>query len=447
MNVRKSAAAPFQAAGRGLKALTSIRFPGGSFRLFPLLTRTRFDYEREVDPMQNSAVAACLNWIMRTFPEAPITLFQEGDDGEREMVVGHPLTMLLMNPNPHHSWATLIMATLVDWLTGGNAYWLKVRSAAGRVVELWWVPVFTMKPKWPTGGDTFISHYEYRPGGGAPVRIEVEDVVHLQWGIDPNNVRLGWSPIKSVLREIFTDDEAANFTASLLRNMGVPGAIISPAEKEVTIDPDEGELVKEQWRQSFGGDRRGDVMVASAKTEVKVLSWSPQQMDLGKLRQIPEERVTAVLGIPAAVVGLGTGLEQTKVGATMRELREQAYESGIIPLQRLLALIITRQLLVDFDDTGRFEVGFDLRNVRVLQEDENALHARLREDLIKGGITRAEFRKATGHEADANDDVWLLPLSTIEVSRSTGELVRPEEGDSMTQPLEAASGAGNGTSS
>ena len=449
MNVRKFATAPLGVAS---KALNAMRHPGGVFRIFDFLPRTRFDYDREVDAMLNSAVAACINWIVRTFPEAPVAMVGMDDDGEQEFIFQHPMLELLRSPNPFHSEAMLWMATLVDWLTTGNAYWIKIRSGAGRVVELWWVPEGLMTPKWPRDGSAFLTHYEYRPGGGAPVRLEPEDVIHFAWGMDPKNPRKGWNPLRSVLREIFTDDEAANFTATLLRNLGVPGAIISPKDKDVVLDKEDRTLVKENFRQAFGGDRRGDVMVASAMTDVKIMSWSPQQMDLAKIRQIPEERVTAVLGIPAAVVGLGTGLEQTKVGATMKELREQAYESGIIPLQRLIATQLQRQLLPDFDDRSTLTVGFDLRNVRVLQEDENDRHKRLREDMLAGGIMRSEFRKATGHVAEDVDEVFLIPINVIATSRDNTIAVPEERGlddapgsSSIQSEEELAGVTGNGT--
>ncbi len=120
-------------------------------------------------------------------------------------------------------------------------------------------------------------------------------------------------------------------------------------------------------------------------------------MNTRGLRQIPEERVTAVLGLPAAVVGLGTGLEQTKVGATMRELRELAYENNIGPTQRLFAEEITTQLLPDFvSNVQRWQFGVDLTDVRVLQDDENERAERWVK-LVQGGIaTRAEGREAEG---------------------------------------------------
>ncbi len=47
-----------------------------------------------------------------------------------------------------------------------------------------------MEPKAPVDGGTFISHYEYRPGGGIePMILDPEDVVHFRNGINPYNMR------------------------------------------------------------------------------------------------------------------------------------------------------------------------------------------------------------------------------------------------------------------
>ena len=149
-------------------------------------------------------------------------------------------------------------------------------------------------------------------------------------------------------------------------------------------------------------------------------------MNTRGLRQIPEERVTAVLGLPAAVVGLGTGLEQTKVGATMRELRELAYENNIVPTQRLFEEEITTQLLPDFvSNVQRWQFGFDLTDVRVLQDDENERAERWVK-LVQGGIaTRAEGREAEGLPVGDTDRVFLQPISVVEVP--VGQAVTPSE--------------------
>jgi hypothetical protein len=62
-------------------------------------------------------------------------------------------------------------------------------------------------------------------------------------------------------------------------------------------------------------------------------------------------------------------------------MREQAYESCLIPMQRLIVAELQMQLVPDFGDPARLRVQFDLSQVRVLQDDQNALHERASDDL------------------------------------------------------------------
>src|SRR5690606_31997656 len=96
----------------------------------------------------------------------------------------------------------------------GNAYWVKVKNEAGGVLELWYVPHWLIEPKATrdSTGQTFITHYEYRVDGQV-LAVERDEIVHFRYGLDPHNPRKGMSPLASVLREVFTDDEAANFSA------------------------------------------------------------------------------------------------------------------------------------------------------------------------------------------------------------------------------------------
>jgi HK97 family phage portal protein len=396
---------------RAFKAASMV-FASSTRRWYSMFVgRTRYDYAREVgDGSRNSIVMGCVLWICRTFPEAPVRVCAVNADGEDTPLDNHPLKLLLDTPNPYYPGELLWSATLADRTITGNAYWLKVRSALGRVVELWWIPSTMMEPKWPEDGSQFISYYEYKPGTD-PIRVETRDVVHFRYQtFDPHNIRKGLSPIQSVVREIFTDDEAANYTASMLRNVGVPPVVIAPG---ADASPSEEELqqTKQRYQEVTTGDARGQALVMSGPTTVTTLGFNPLQMDVRNLRMVPEERISALLGIPAAVVGLGTGLDNTKVGATMSEMREQAYESNIIPTQRLMAAELRTQLLREFGDIRKLKLDFDLGKVRVLQADENDLHDRARKDLLAGGIVLNEFRQMIGLDplAGAEGDAFYVP--------------------------------------
>jgi HK97 family phage portal protein len=356
-------------------------------------------------PDGNSIVMACVQWVGKTFPEAPLRVWERTSEGE-EVIPGHDLEYLLENPNPYYAGPLLWMATVADYFLTGNAYWLKVRDRGGGLAELWWIPSGHIEPRWE--GNDYISYYEQQLDDEQRI-IPQQDIVHMRYGLDPENPRKGKSPLATVISEVLTDDEATLFTMTILRNLGVPGVVISPND-EIYATDEELDAIKERFQDKFLGSGRGEPLVLSRKTQVQVLSFSPQQMALRELRKIPEERVTAVLGLPAIVAGLGAGLDRSTF-ANFKEAREAAYESLIIPMQRMIAADAQTQLLHEFEpDTRRFRCGFDISNVRVLQEDQNALATRL-VALVNGGVmTPAEARTKIGLKVDSNDKVaeWRL---------------------------------------
>jgi len=391
---------------RALKALSQIVFPQTTW-WGTYLPRSSFDYQREVgDGLSSSVVAATVGWIARRFVEAPMVVIKD-EETEHE----HALLDLLRRPNPYYSGRAMMMAVAGSYSTDGNGYLVKVRNGQAKPTQLWYIPHWLIEPHWPVDGSVFIDHYSYKPLG-TQIKLDPEDVIHFRNGLDPRNTRKGLAPLKSLYREIFTDDEAANFSASLLRNFGVPGLVISPGDDAQATEGDK-DAVKQFFRERFGRDNRGEPLVMSSKTEIKQLSFSPEALDLGRLREIPEERVTAVLGVPAAVVGFGTGLQQTKVGATMAELREAAYEDCIIPMQNTIAEELDVQLMPEFETDRKVHVGFDLSDVRVLQEDENK-HAERVRTLVAGGIlTIGEGRRELGYEVKPEHEVYQMSIATM----------------------------------
>jgi len=400
------------------KAVSQMIFPseGGSSLL--TLPRTGYDYSSQVEGYQSAIIMSCVNWIQRTFPEAPLYLRKRNADGSFDDIYEHPMLELLDTPNPYYDGLLLQAATIADYTIDGNAYWQKIRSAAGRVVQLWWIPSPLIKPKWGWNNEEYISYYEYQPGGILE-KVPPEDIVHFRYGLDPENIRKGLSPLKSLVREMFTDDEAANMTASLLKNLGVPGVVISPKEGGAGMGGEQGKDIKEWFKDSFTGDKRGEPLVMSGATNVEQFGFSPKDMDLKDLRRLPEERISGVLGVPAIVAGLGAGLARSTF-ANFAEAREMAYESNIIPSQRVFGSVQKRQLLSEFeDDISPWQVAYDLSEVRVLQEDENKKAERVGKMVLGGYVTVANAQRETGMPVDESQKLYLRPLTLVEVPASS----------------------------
>lgn len=406
---------------RSIAKRFTMRFSSPPAALF-YLPRGKFDYAKEVgDGTNSSTVMAPLMWIARVFPEAPPALWSLDADGTEKQIRDHRMLRLLRQPNEYYSQAELWVATLIDYYADGNGYWIKGRDRGGRAVQLWWAPHWTMRPKGTA--EEFITHYEYRPGVET-FEISPDDVVHFRYGLDPDDPRRGRSPLNSVLREVFTDDEAASFTASLLRNMGVPGLLVSPDGSAGEISEDEAKEVKAFVKTAFSGERRGEPLVIGAPTKIQQFGFSPEQLLLKELRRIPEERVSAVVGVPAVVAGLGAGLDRSTF-TNFAEAREAGYEESIIPAQRVFGEQMWSQLLPDFepDENTRWmmRVGFDLAHVRVLQPDLDKLATRLNIGVSNGTVRRSEYRRTFGLPVGDGDEVYLVPMNVAEVPADGSE--------------------------
>jgi HK97 family phage portal protein len=415
--------APFAAVGATLRMTSSMLFARGrGWALW--IRRTVIDYQAEVgDPLSNSIVGAVVGWIARNFPEAPVRIIREDDPDATPIVRAKTgpgaMLRLLEKPNAYYSGVLQWIATIVDFVVDGNAYWVKIRNDSKRVVELWWIPARLLEPRWDENDPSdYVSWYAYAVDGKT-YRIEARDVVHFRNGLDPTNPRKGRSPMASLFREIFTDEEAAAFTASLLRNLGVPGVVISPANTTGGKAMEtKAETVKQKFMDRFSGDSRGEPLVLSAPTDVKVLSWNPQQMDLKALRRIPEERVSAVTGVPAGVAGLGAGLDRNTF-TNYAEANVAAYTQGVIPLHRLIAAELEIQLLPEFvsDAIELYDVIFDASSTAAMRGVLVEIWKLASQDAKSGLMTRADYKRLTGRKvaADGSDNVFILPNNYVVV--------------------------------
>lgn len=399
---------------------------------------TSVNYSAKVgDGLKSSVLVSLLSWLMRTFPEAPAVV--ERRMQERWSVDwNHDLAAKIRQPNPYYSGRVLWMATVLEFAFG-NAYWRIIRDNGGSVAELWWIPSALIQPvwndrQWP---NTWIHHYEYKAGGRTET-ISPNDVVHFRFGMDPNNPRMGFTPLAAMMREIYIDDQASNFTASVLRNLGIIGLVFSPKTGSPSIPPGKLQEFKDYAKEKFTGDNRGNAAVFSNPTDVQVLQYNLQGFDMGPIRDIAEERLSAALGIPAAVVGFGTGLQQTKVGATMRELIGQAWNGCIMPMQAILAEELDRSLLPEFQaNTDLFRVQFDTSDVRALREDEQQKADRLGKLAAGGIISVKEARQGLGFDVRPEHDVYYRPNDVTPVQKPNEKpeppAPKPQEPDNGQQ--------------
>lgn len=387
--------------------------------VYPFNTDTGFfSGADEMSPEGNSAALACLNVLGTAFSEPPLEVYLKTQEG-KELILEHPASKLYANPSPYLSSSLLSQYITSAVSVSGDAFILKLRSDGGDVLQLY--PLVPEMVEVKGNKEELITHYIYKQKGQY-LHIDREDMIHLRERIDPRDHRRGLSPLRAVMVEILGDAAASQMAAALVKNTGVPSVVISP-KNELSMTGEEAESIADTFGRRFGGENRGRPLVISGgEVDIKTLSFSPKDLEIGQLRNVNEERISAVLGVPAILAGLGAGLESATY-SNVRELREFFTEQKLIPMWRSIANDFTNQLLSDFETNENYSMDFDLSDVRALSQDEDAAMQRVVQGFNAGFLTVNEARQATQFAPMESGDSFIRQMGQVEVPAEGEEIV------------------------
>jgi len=394
-------------------------------------TANTVSYSTENQGDGNSAVFACLRALSYAYIEAPLRVYQMDRDGEREPLSDSPMIDLFDDPHPELDLWELNFWSSWARHADGNAYLLKVRAGdirTGNVIELWPVPPNMMRPHTERGSRNFIDWYELDryTSDGQPEKIPVENVIHFKLGVDPMDTRKGLSPLKRLVREISSDAEATKFTDALLKNFGIPG-LVAKLPSETMLSEKQIDQLKESISREFSGEARGRVGVLSGGADMTQFGFSPDQLNMKILHDVPETRIAAVMGVDPLVARLGVGLEQTSNYASARQVRENFTELTIIPLWTMDDAKWNRKLKVDFTQDRTITIAHDLSKVRSLQEDENEKFKRVIAAVAAGILTREDGRQALGYDPDIPDNEHVFVPTAGQWLEGADAVTDPEQ--------------------
>jgi len=359
----------------------------------------------------NSAVVSCLQVLGTAFGEAELKVYQTNEAGELDVLPNHQLTMLFKRPNPYMSGDVLQNYLIQSMHISGDAYLLKQKNEAGQLVALY--PLMPENVTVKGNDETLISHYEYQVKN-EKVILDRDMIAHFRLGLDPENHRQGFSPVKTLLREIYGDESAGQMATSILANMGVPSFMITPKD-EYGLTEEEGEAISKAFQRKTGGQNKGKPLVLSGGVNVEKLAFSPKDLEIGDLRESFESRVSSVLGVPSIIAGLEVGLKYATY-SNAKTLREFFTEQKLIPLWDMVSQEITHQILkVDYPNSSNLEARYDYTDVRALQSDTNEIYERMNLAVTGGWVTVAEARQSIGLPTSPEQDVYLLPEGKVTI--------------------------------
>jgi HK97 family phage portal protein len=366
------------------------------------------------DLMLNSIVAISMDYFIRAFSEARPMVYRliPGSESEYEKYPEHPILALLANPQPNLAPSRFWSNVITDYKIYGNAYIRKLRSSTnGPVIGLQFLPSQQVQP---VGNNTEpIVAFNYVVDGN-PYAIRPDDIIHIAYGRDPEDYRLGRSPLMSALREVATDNVASSTAYGLMKNSGIPSLMVGPDASDQTVDISDDDLrtLKKRLQDSFTNENSGSIAVMSGPFKLEKISHSPSDMALDTVRHTPEERITSALGLNCLVLNLSAGL-QNSTYSNLQEATQSAWNNGVIPLLRVFAESITQNLLDEYIESinGDF-FDWDLSEISALKEDDYQ-EAKKAELLFKAGIIdRAEAKRMVGYDYNPTDEQIYHPDAT-----------------------------------
>lgn len=400
-------------AQAGYASISRSGGAGGSWGFTRGFTGTSgFDWNREAGVRyDNSIVFAAIMYAWNSLSEVDIIVKRPGSDGTLIEVPNHPITQLLQEPNPWYDGSTLLGGWIISELAGrgGMSYTYKHRSPAGKLIGLEYVPHFAIRPWCSPGSGAFIDSFKLSLQGGL-LDVPPSEILQQRFGpVNPLFPQLSIGPLEAVLQRICTDKQADNYTASLLKNVGVTPHLISPSLKdsdgtEVLFGEAQAIQIENAWTDKITGDNRGRPLIMPLPVSVQNLSFNPDDMNLDAIHNINEERICAALGIHPLSLHLGSALEQSNNRASADAAYRQSARSFVKPYMLKKGRQLTRDLVPELGEPGD-QVCFKWELMEALQDDKS--EEATRDETACGGpwMTVNEIRAKRGQGPIEGGDV------------------------------------------
>lgn len=333
-------------------------------------------------------------------------------NGYFEELPNHPLILLLNKPNPFMSRGQLWGTVVMDRSLAGNAYLLKARvqngPLKGKVQELW-----RLRPdrvKIIPSASNFIEGYEYNIGRDKIV-YPAADVMHFKTR-NPLNDYYGMPPLMAATGRLSIDEYMENFLRSFYERGGAgPGSVLSVKQK---LNQEQKDQIRDRFKAQFGGSAGfHELMVIDSNEH----TYTQMGLNRGLRDALPKEldavteaRIAMIFGIPGSILGLLIGYESSSY-ANKRQDWQVFWDLTMTPLLSDLDDVLNLSLVPEFGMID--EVGFDLSDIRALQEDVDKIMDRHRANFQAGGISRERFLELIGEPPDESAGIVYVPRGVV----------------------------------
>lgn len=349
------------------------------------------------------SVRTVVTFLARNIASLGLHLYRRVSDTDRERQTDHPFAQLLSRPNPNTTRYRLIDALVHDLGIYDEAFWLKMRDR-GEPQALVRIPPTKIKPadeNWLQVGKYVVE------GNRGKVEVPADAVVHFR-GYNPDDPRVGHSPLESLRRILVEEYEAGRMREQTLRNGArMSGYIKRPPGASWSKEAKQN--FRAQWHAQYAGSgpQAGGTPILEDGMEFVPAAMTAEQLQYIESRKLTREEVASAYFIPPPMVGI---LEHATF-SNISEQHKMLYQDTLGPWLTMIVEELALQLLPEFDTTGDMYLEFNLSEKLRGSFEEQA--QQLQASVGAPWLSRNEARARMNLPAVDNGDELVTPLNVL----------------------------------
>ena len=337
------------------KAATVTPVPSGSGGWIPLIREAdsgawqRSETVEVETALGHSAVFACASLIANDLGKLPIRITAKKKGVWVE--VNHELSKLFRKPNGHQHRAQFFSQWALSKLLTGNAYVLKQRDAAGKVVALHVLAPDAVQVLVADDGSVF---YKLKRSNIAAitedVTIPAREVIHDRH-ITPYHPLVGVSPLTAASLALQQGLAIQRNSNKFFQNGARPGGVlVAPG----AISAETAASLKRAWDERYSGENVGKVAVLGDGLRFEAMTISAIDAQLIEQLQFTAQDVCRAFNVPAWKIGAGPSAPYTSNEAMSLSYYSDAVQHLVESLELCLddGLDLPANMRVEFDETA-----------------------------------------------------------------------------------------------
>jgi HK97 family phage portal protein len=342
---------------------------------------------------QTSWLFAVVDRIAASTAAIDWQLYRRMPNNQMQEIPRHPIIDLWNSVNPFYTRHEFIETSVQHFELTGEIWWLIVRNAGGKPVELWPIRPDRIRPV--PHVTEFVAGYIYTVGT-IQIPLKRDDVIFIRRPspIDPYR---GIGTVQSLFLDLGAEQSAAQWTKNFFSNGAMPGGILQ--FDEGMSDADFERLVS-RWSQQHQGVANAHRVAVLERGKWVDRKFSQRDMQMTELRKLNRDIILGAYGIPASVMGVTESVNRANAEAgdvmfgrwILKPLLERIKQA----VNERLVHQIDKSLFLDYSDP---------------RPENRELHLKIADTGFKGGfLTRNESRSLLGYgEALEGGDEFMAP--------------------------------------